>query len=169
MGRSSRGEEERLDASVSEIHRHPLSPPGYAEPLFLGRAAKKEIAEHLKESSGWLRKAGEACGGDLERAGEICHVIARPDGSAHLVRTGCNFAGPACRRRRRGTPGFAKRRVSRVIERWWEVRSWWEPGRETDRMCFRVLLVDGAVVDLALDRGGAGERAGSWSLVRVID
>ncbi len=48
-----------LEASVSEIHRHPLRPPGFAEPLFLGRAAKKEIAEHLA-CSGWLGKASEA-------------------------------------------------------------------------------------------------------------
>ena len=57
--------------------------------------------------------------------------------------------------------------MSRVIERWREVRSWWEPGRGADRLCFRVELSDGAVVDLALDR--SGERAGSWALVRVLD
>lgn len=150
-----------MEASVSEIHRHPLRPPGWAEPLFLGRAAKKEIAEHLKESSGWLRKAGEVRAGELGGAEEVCHVLVRPGGSAHLVRAG-RRPGPGCRRRR-----SSKRRVARVVERWREVRGWWEPGRGTDRLCFRVLLSDGTVVDLALDR--SGEHAGSWSLVRVLD
>ena len=90
MGALLRGKEERLDASVSEIHRHPLRPPG-----------------------------------------------------------------------------FAKQRVARVIERWREVRGWWEPGGGTDRLLFRVLLSGGSVVDLAVER--SEERAGAWSLVRVLD
>ena len=45
------------------------------------------------------------------------------------------------------------------------------PGEEggEDRVVYRLLLSDGAVVDLALDRGEAEERAGSWSLVGVLD
>lgn len=150
-----------MNASVTEIHRHPLRPDGFPEPLFLGRAAKKEIAEHLRASSGWLRRAGEARSGAPDATGELCHVFARPDGSAHLVRA----ARPGCpRRRSQGTPGCAKKsRVALVVERWREVRAWWEPDRATDRLCFRVQLAGGAVVDLALDR------AGSWSLVRVLD
>ena len=152
-----------MDASVSEIRSQSLRPACFEEPLFLGPGDKKEIAEHLAASSGWLRRAGEVREGELEGTGEFCHVLARPDGSAHLVR---GFAGrPGCprglaRRRRRR----ARRcRVERVVERWREVSSWWEPGRGADRLCFRVQLFDGAVVDLALDR------AGSWTLLRVLD
>lgn len=147
-----------MDASVSEIHAHPLRPPGFAEPLFLGRADKKEIAEHLRESAAWLRGAGEVGEGGLEGTGEVCHVLARPDGSAHLVRA--KLGRPGCRRRRRRA---RRSRVDRVIERWREVRRWWEPGRGADRLCFRVQLAGGSVLDLALDR------AGSWTLLRVLD
>ncbi len=149
-----------MEASVSEIHRQPLRPPSFAEPLFLGRADKKEIAEHLCESAGWLRRAGEVGGGEPEGTGEVCHVLAGSDGGAHLVRA----VRPGCRRGRRPA---SRCRVARVVERWREVRGWWEPGWGADRLCFRVQLSDGAVVDLALDR--SGERAGSWSLVRVLD
>lgn len=152
-----------MDAGVAEIHRHPLRPMGFAEPLFLGRAHKKEIADHLARS-GWLGKAGEGVpgAGGPEGTGEVCHVLARPDGGAHLVRS---FAGrPGCRGGRRRV---TRRRVSAVIERWREVRRWWEPNRAADRLCFRLRLSDGAVVDVALDR--TGPRAGSWSLVRVVD
>ncbi len=157
-----------MEASVSEIHRHPLRPPGFAEPLFLGRAAKKRIAEHLRESSGWLGKASEVSDDESGEAGEVCHVFRRSDGSAYLVRVG--RPGPACRRRR-----TSKRRVAQVIERWREVRNWWRPGGGTDRLLFRVLMdgvgaegeAGGAVVDLALERSGS--RAGCWSLVRVLD
>ena len=86
-----------MEASVSEIHRQPLRPAGFEEPLFLGPGDKKEIAEHLRESTGWLRKAGDGMpgGGEPEGTGEVCHVLARPDGSAHLVRS---FARrPGCR------------------------------------------------------------------------
>lgn len=139
-----------MEASVSEIHRHPLRPPGFAEPLFLGREDKKEILEHLSGSSRWLGKASEAG----SPAGALCHVYRGADGSAWLARAGC-------RRRRRPS----KRRVARVLERWREVRGWWEPGGGTDRLCFRVLLSGGAAADLALDRG----EAGGWSLLRVLD
>ena len=151
-----------MDAGVSEIHRQPSRPPGFEEPLFLGRSAKKEIAEHLRESSGWLQRADDVPAGGLRRAEEVCYVFSRPDGNAYLVRAGRDSGARGCRSRR-----TKKRRVARVVERWWEVRSWWEPGREIDRLCFRVVLSDGAEVDLALDR--SGERAGSWSLVCVID
>lgn len=155
------------NASVSEIKRHPLRPEGFEEPLFLGRAAKKEIAEHIRESSAWLKKASEARAGE-HRTLEPCHVLGRPDGSAFLVRV--ERARTGCRRRRGNRT--RKRRVRRVIERWREVRDWWRADGGADRLCFRVLLgapgeADGAVVDLALDR--SGPRAGSWSVVRVLD
>ncbi len=158
--------EERV--SVSEIRRHPLRPEGFEEPLFLGRAAKKEIAEHMRESAAWLKKASEARAGGPP-AGEPCHVLKRPDGSAYLVRVEPKSAG--YRRRRRGTR-TRKRRVRSVIERWREVGGWWGPDGGTRRLCFRVLLGDtgeagGVVVDLAFDR--SGPKAGSWSLLRVLD
>jgi len=155
-----RDEEEPLDASVSEIHRHPLRPPGYAEPLFLGPADKKEIAEHLSKSSGWLGKAAEA-----ERPpAQPCHVLRRPGGAAYVVRPGLSRRA---QRTDRGTPGFAKRRVARVLERWREVRGWWEPGRRVDRLVFRLLLSGDAVVDVALER--SGPRAGEWLWIGTLD
>ena len=147
-----------MDASVSEIHRQSLRPPGFQEPLFLGPGAKKEIVEHLRQSAAWLRRAGEIQEGELEGTGEVCHVLARPDVSAHLVRGFAGRPGRRCRRRR-----ARRSRVERVIERWREVRRWWEPRRETDRLCFRLQLSGGAVVDVALDRSG------SWSFLRVHD
>ena len=152
-----------MDATVGEIHAHPLRPVGFQEPLFLGRAEKKRIAEHLRESSSWLRRAGEARADRPQAAREPCHVLARPDGSAYLVRAGRPPAGGSGGSRR-----TRKRRVARVVERWREVRDWWAPGERTDRLCFRVMLDGGeagggAVVDLALDR------CGSWSLVRIHD
>ena len=148
-----------MEARVSENHRQPFRPARFEEPLFLGPGDKKEIAEHLRRSAAWLRRAdGIGAGEELEGTGEVCHVLARPDGSAHLVRGFARRPERRCRRRR-----ASRSRVERVVERWREVRSWWEPGRGTDRLCFRVRLTDGAVVDLALDRSG------SWSLLRVHD
>lgn len=151
-----------MEASVSEIHRHPLRPPGFAEPLFLGREAKKEVAEHFRESARWLKGAAEARPGD--RAGRACHVYRGADGEAWLVRSGC----------RRPRSRASKRRVRSVISSWREVRGWWEAGGGVDRLLFRVLLDKGgvgseaegeagAVVELALERGYG------WSLVRVLD
>lgn len=149
-----------MEATVSEIHRHPMRPTGFEEPLFLGRDDKRKILEHLRESSCWLGKASDVSA--TGRSEESCHVFRRPDGSAHLVR-----AGSSCPGRRRGT---RKSRVRRVIGRWREVSGWWEPEGGTDRLCFRVLIAgrdraDGAVVDLALDRNGSG----GWTLTRVWD
>lgn len=50
-----------MEATVSEIHAYPLRPEGYAEPLFHDRGSRKEILEHLAESS-WLFRASEATG-----------------------------------------------------------------------------------------------------------
>lgn len=148
-----------METTVSEIHRHPLRPTGFEEPLFLARGDKLKILEHLRESSCWLGRAGDVSA--TGRSEESCHVFRRPDGSIHLVRAG--FARPG----RRGT---RKSRVRRVIGRWREVSGWWEPEGGTDRLCFRVLIdgrcrADGAVVDLALDL----KDAGGWTLTRVWD
>lgn len=150
-----------MEASVGEIHRHPLRPPEFAEPLFLGREDKKEIAEHLARSSSWLANAGDAASDDvgamnteqIARPYYPCHVYRGAGGEAWFVRPGCS-------RRKKRTE---KRRVARVIERWRDVHSWWEPEGGVDRLFFRVLLSGGVVADLALDR-----RYG-WCLERVLD
>ncbi|MGB3633596.1 MAG: hypothetical protein WA982_06115 [Rubrobacteraceae bacterium] len=139
-----------MEASTKEIHGHPLRPSGFAEPLFLGREDKKEIAEYLSRSN-WLGKVSEAS----DPEARPCHVYRGASGEAWLVGPGCKRS--QWRRRTR------KRRVARVIERWREVRCWWEPEGGTDRLLFRVLLSGGVVADVALDR-----RYG-WSLVRVLD
>lgn len=116
------------------------------------------MISHLAASS-WLSKASEVpAGGHRESA----RLERRGDGRTYLVR----LAGQGCRTARDRRQ--AARRVAEVLERWREVRGWWEEGGE-DRVVYRLLLSDGAVVDLALDRGEAEERAGSWSLVRVLD
>ncbi len=43
------------------------------------------------------------------------------------------------------------------------MRAWWYEETRTDRFAFRVLLVGGAVAELAL------ERSGGWFLVGVAD
>ncbi|MDQ3841969.1 MAG: hypothetical protein M3262_05385 [Actinomycetota bacterium] len=49
-----------------------------------------------------------------------------------------------------------------VLDRWREIREWWDEDAGVDRTVVRVLLSDGAVVDLA--------REGSvWFLVGVAD
>ncbi len=53
--------------------------------------------------------------------------------------------------------------VVRILDRWREVRDWWDEERYTDRFVFRVLLSGGSVVDLAR------ERSGEWLLVGVVD
>jgi len=49
-----------------------------------------------------------------------------------------------------------------VLERWREVQAWWDEDAGVDRTVVRVLLSDGAVVDLARESSG-------WFLVGVTD
>jgi hypothetical protein len=138
--------------SVSEIHRYPLRPPGFEEPLFLTTESRKEIAEHLARSR-WLSKgseAGRGSGAAAKRRRRRAHVLARGDGRVYLV----------ARRGRRIT----KRRIACVAERWREVGNWWEPGQTVDRFVFRLLLAGGTVVDVAFY---ASSR--EWRLVGVVD
>src|SRR5215208_1076360 len=65
---------------------------------------------------------------------------------------------PGCR----GPPSCHAGRV-RGLERWRDVRAWWDEETRTDRFTFRVLLVGCAVAELAL------ERSGGWLLVGVAD
>jgi hypothetical protein len=146
-----------LATTVSEIHRYPSRPPGFEEPLFPTPESRKAVAEHLA-SAPWLSRGSELDRGSGQAAHsreEPAHVLRRADGRAYLIRR--------CGNGRR--EGFLrKRRVVRVLERWREVRCWWEPERRVDRLIFRVLLVGGTVVDLALERA-----SGEWLLVGMVD
>jgi hypothetical protein len=140
-------------AGVSEVHRFPPRPEGFLEPLFPTTSSKRAVAEHLLEAP-WLMKASEL----EERAGEAAHALDEPvrlevrGGRAEVVRY---RAGRGCFWRRS--------RVVEVLDRWREVKEWWDEDRHTDRLVFRVLLSGGAVVDLAR------KRLGGWSLVGMVD
>jgi hypothetical protein len=43
---------------VSEIHRYPLRPEGFEEPLFPTATSRKAVAAHLLRAP-WLRRASE--------------------------------------------------------------------------------------------------------------
>lgn len=58
---------------------------------------------------------------------------------------------------------WQRRRVVEVLDRWREVRAWWEEGSSIDRLVFKVLLAGGPVVEVAR------ERSGEWLLVGVVD
>jgi hypothetical protein len=141
-----------VESTVAEIHSYPRRPPSFEEPLFPTRESKREIMAHLLEAP-WLRKASELPHG----VGECAHAVKESvrlrgaRGRVELVR-------PArCRR------GPVRQRVVGVLERWREVRAWWDEETCTDRLVFRVLLAGGAVAELAL------ERSGGWFLVGVAD
>jgi hypothetical protein len=148
-----RKEESLPAASISEIHGSPLRPEGFLEPLFPTPSSKREVAEHLLEAP-WLIRASEL----EERAGQSAHLSEEPvrlevrRGRVEVVRY---CAGRRCFRRRS--------KVLEVLDRWREVKEWWDEDRHTDRLVFRVLLSGDAVVDLAR------ERFGGWSLVGMVD
>ncbi|MCA1718415.1 MAG: hypothetical protein LC781_16855 [Actinobacteria bacterium] len=141
-----------VESSVAEIHAYPRRSPGFEEPLFPTAESKREIMAHFLEAP-WLSRASELPRG----IGESAHSTREPvrlrgaRGRVDLVRT--------ARFRRSPT----RRRVVRVLERWREVRAWWDEEASTDRLVFRVLLAGGAVAELAL------ERSGGWFLVGVAD
>ncbi len=141
-------------ASVSEIHGHPLRPEGFEEPLFPTRESRRAVAEHLARSS-WLCRASELSGSGGEaahRRRERAHVIFCRDGRAYLVR-------PSRLQR-----GLRKERIVGLLQRWREVGHWWDGEACVDRLCFRVELAGGAVVDLVLERP-----SGEWMVVGVVD
>jgi hypothetical protein len=141
-----------MEASVSEIHRYPLRPDGFQEPLFPTGESRRAVGDHLLRAP-WLSRASEMEG----RGGQAAH--ARRESVEVESHHGCVRVSRASglRRCRR------ERRVVEVLGRWREVGAWWDPERATERSLFRVLLSDGAVVDLAREAGGA------WSLVGVAD
>lgn len=137
-----------------------VRPEGFVEPLFLPGTHSKEIAEHLT-ASGWLWKASET---EADAAGQTsperapernCHVLRSDEGVCLVRREG---RGRATR--------WRKRRVRVVIEKWRDVRGWWEPGGDsgTDLLCYRVLASGGVVLELAYDRGSGG-----WRVAGVVD
>ena len=142
--------------SVAEIHRYPLQPEGYEEPLFPTPSSKREVMEHLLETP-WLYRASDlrGCNG---YTGEVAH--AREESVEVEARGGCvRVVRPGrCRRR-----SWRRREVVEVLDRWREVRRWWNEEEHTDRLLFRVLLRGGEVVDLAR------ERSGGWVLVGIVD
>jgi hypothetical protein len=141
-----------MEASVSEIHRYPLRPDGFEEPLFSTRESRRAVGDHLLQAS-WLSRASEVA----DRGGQAAH--ARLESIELKGRRGRMRIVWASGRRR-----CRKRcKIVEVLCRWREVRAWWDEARATDRSLVRVLLSDGAVVDLAQERGG------KWSLVGVTD
>ena len=141
-----------VESSVAEIHAYPSRPPGFEEPLFPTGESKREVMAHFLEAP-WLSLASEL----PHRIGESAHARKEPVrlqgalGKVDLVRPS------RCRR----SP--TRRRVVRVLERWREVRAWWDEEARTDRLVFRVLLAGGVVAELALDRSEG------WFLVGVSD
>ena len=138
-------------SSVTKIHGYPRRPPGFEEPLFPTEESKRRIMAHFLEAP-WLSRSCELPRG----AGETAHAAREP---IRLVGAGSRVELVRPARCRRGPA----RRVVRVLERWREVRAWGDEETRTDRFAFRVLLVGGAVAELAL------ERSSEWFLVGVAD
>jgi hypothetical protein len=155
------GKEEKVlaGASVPEIHRYPVRPPGFEEPLFLTASHRKEIAEHLAASP-WLSRAAGARPGKVERS---CHVFEREDGSVFLVR------GEVVGELRWCAPRFRKRGIRRMLERWREVSGWREPTGGRDWLCFRVLASGGVILDLAFERNTSEAGEPRWLVIGVVD
>ena len=141
-----------MKASVSEIHRYPLRPGGFEEPLFPTRESRLEVLDHLLRAS-WLSRASELEG----RGGKAAHAGREPvevKGRSGRVRISWSSGRRRCRK---------ERRIVEILGRWREVGAWWDEERATDRNLFRVLLSDGSVVDLARENGK------EWYLVGMLD
>ncbi len=141
-----------MEASVSEIHRYPLRPCGFEEPLFPTRESRLVVLDHLLRAS-WLSRASELEG----RGGEAVHAVREPvdvESRSRRVRISWRSSRRRCRK---------ECRIVEVLRRWREVRAWWDEEQATDRNLFRVLLSDGSVVDLARESGG------EWFLVGTMD
>ena len=141
-----------MEASVSEIHRYPLRPEGFEEPLFPTRESRRRVLDHLLLAP-WLSLASEMEGG----CGQAAHARREPvelENHHGRVRIVWSSGRRRCRKRRH---------VVEVLGRWREVRAWWDETRAKDRSLVRVLLSDGSVVDLAR------ENDGEWFLVGVTD
>ena len=141
-----------MEVSVSEIHRYPLRPEGFEEPLFPTRESRLAVLDHLLRTS-WLSRASEM----EERGGQAAHARWEPvelENRHGRVRIAWTSGRRRCRKRRH---------VVEVLARWREVRTWWDETRAKNRSLARLLLSDGSVVDLARENGG------EWFLVGVTD
>jgi hypothetical protein len=141
-----------MEASVSEIHRYPLRPEGFEEPLFPTRESRRAVLDHLLRAP-WLSLASEMEG----RGGQAAHARREPVELEN--RHGRLRITHSSERRRH----CKQRHVVEVLGRWREVRAWWDEERAKNRSLARVLLSDGGVVDLAQ------ENDGEWFLVGVTD
>ncbi|CAN5225820.1 MAG: hypothetical protein M3Q62_11785 [Actinomycetota bacterium] len=143
-----------MEASVSEIHRYPLRPEGFEEPLFPTRESRRRVLDHLLRAP-WLSLASEM--ESICASGQAAHTRREPVELENLhgrVRILWSSGRRRCRKRRH---------VVEVLGRWREVRAWWDETRAKDRSLVRVLLSDDSVVDLAR------ENDGEWFLVGVTD
>jgi integrase len=141
-----------MKASVSEIHCYPLRPEGFEEPLFPTRESRRAVLDHLLRAP-WLSRASEI----EERGGQAAHARWEPvelENRHGRVRVTWTSGRRRCRKRRH---------IVEVLERWREVRAWWDEKRAKDRSLARLLLSDGSVIDLAR------ENDGEWFLVGVTD
>jgi hypothetical protein len=141
-----------MEASVSEIHRYPLRPEGFEEPLFPTRESRLAVLDHLLRAP-WLSLASEM----EERGGQAAHARYEPvelENRHGRVRVTLTPGRRRCRKRRH---------IVEVLGRWREVRAWWDETRAKDRSFARLLLSDGSVIDLAR------ENDGEWFLVGVTD
>ena len=140
-------------AGVSEVHRYPLRPEGFEEPLFPTHESRRAVAEHLLGAP-WLCRASElerpVWGGQAVHALEVPVEVECRRGRVLVLRT------PG--RRRHG----GERRVVETLARWREVGGWWSEEEARDRVVVRALLSDGEIVDLAREDG-------VWSLVGTVD
>src|SRR5688500_17524678 len=100
-----------MEASVSEIHRYPLRPEAFEEPLFPTRESRLAILDHLLRTS-WLSRASEM----EERGGQAAHARWEPvelENRHGRVRVTWASGRRRCRKRRH---------VVEVLGRWREVR-----------------------------------------------
>jgi hypothetical protein len=142
-----------MEVRVAEIHRYPLRSEGFEEPLFPIADFRRTVAEHLLRAS-WLSQASEfeGRGGQDARAWLEPVELEKRCGRARIAWT---IGRRRCTRK--------KRQVVETLARWREVRAWRDEEWATNRAVVRVLLSDGAVVDLAR------EFSGEWFLMGVAD
>lgn len=142
-----------MEASVAEIHSYSLRPEGFEEPLFPTRESRRAVVEHLLRAP-WLSRASEMK--NSFAGGQAVHVrreLVKIEHRCGRMRVLWTSEKRRCRK---------KRWVVKVLDHWREIRAWWDEDVGVDRTVVRVLLSDGAVVDLA--REGCG-----WFLIGVAD
>ena len=140
-----------MEASVREIHRYPLRPEGFEEPLFPTTESRRAVEEHLLRAP-WLSRASEMEG----KGGQAVHArreAVEIENRCGRVRVLWTSGKRRCHK---------KRWVVEMLDRWREVTAWWDEEAGVDHIVVRVLLSDGAVVDLARECSG-------WFLVGVAD